>query len=76
MALERTFAQASLVPTATEERVRAAQALSGELSRSLERLEGVLDARVHLSLPDAREAPLDGSAARELAYFFAGLELI
>lgn len=52
---EPGFAEAwgerSLVATATEERARAAQATAGELARSLESLDGVLDARVHLALP-------------------------
>ncbi len=52
---EPGFAEAwgerSLVATAAEERARTAQATSGELARSLEALDGVLDARVHLALP-------------------------
>ncbi len=45
------FGKGSLVPTATEERALYLQALSGELSRTLESLEGVTSARVHLVLP-------------------------
>jgi type III secretion protein J len=58
-----TFGQASLVQTASEERARAAQAIAGELARTIESIDGVLDARVHLALVDARDAPLDGTAA-------------
>lgn len=54
---EPGFAEAwgdrSLVATAAEERARAAQATAGELARTLESLDGVLDARVHLALPAA-----------------------
>lgn len=57
-----TYGQASLVQTATEERARAAQAVAGELARSLERVDGVLDARVHLSLPDTSGLLLEGQA--------------
>ena len=39
----------SLVTTRTEERARAAQAIAGELSRSIESIDGVIAARVHLS---------------------------
>jgi type III secretion protein J len=56
-----TFGQASLVQTASEERARASQAIAGELARTIETIDGVLDARVHLALPDTRELPLDGT---------------
>ena len=44
--------QPSLIPTATQERALHVAALSGELARTLETIDGVLAARVHLSLPD------------------------
>jgi type III secretion protein J len=44
--------QPSLIPTATQERALHVSALGGELARTLETIEGVLAARVHLSLPD------------------------
>jgi type III secretion protein J len=44
--------QPSLIPTATQERALHVSALSGELARTLETIDGVLAARVHLSLPD------------------------
>jgi len=54
---EPGFAEAwgerSLVATAAEERARASQATAGELARTLESLDGVIDARVHLALPAA-----------------------
>ncbi len=53
------YGQASLVQTASEERARAAQAVAGEIARTIQRIDGVLDARVHVALPDARDAPLD-----------------
>lgn len=40
-----------LVPTPSEERQRHTLALQGDLARTLEQLDGVLSARVHLSLP-------------------------
>jgi type III secretion protein J len=39
------------VPTPVEERARWLHALSGELARSVEALDGVVEARVHLGLP-------------------------
>jgi type III secretion protein J len=48
-----TYGQASLVPTATEERARYLQALSGEIERTLETVDGVVGARVHLVLEEA-----------------------
>ncbi len=53
------FGPGSMVPTATEERARWIEAVSGELARSLEAIDGVLDARVHIALPDEREFLLD-----------------
>jgi type III secretion protein J len=56
-----TYGQASLVQTASEERARAAQSVAGEVARTIERIDGVLDARVHIAFPDARDVPLDAS---------------
>lgn len=50
------FGEAGMVPTPVEEHARLLHALSGELSRSLEALDGVVQARVHLGLP--QEDPL------------------
>lgn len=46
------LAQGSMVPSPAEERARFQHALAGELSRSLEALDGVVSARVHLALPE------------------------
>lgn len=50
------FGEAGMVPTPVEEHARYLHALAGELSRSLEALDGVVEARVHLGLP--QEDPL------------------
>jgi len=50
---EELLARGSMVPTPAEEHARFQHALAGELSRSIERLDGVLEARVHLGLPEA-----------------------
>jgi type III secretion protein J len=57
--LSETFGEGSLVPTPTEERARLIAALSGELSRSIEEIDGVLVARVHLALPETERLALD-----------------
>lgn len=45
------FNKGSLIPTATEERAMYLQALQGDLSRTLSSVAGVLDARVHINIP-------------------------
>jgi len=45
------FGGGGMVPTPVEEHARYLHALSGELSRSVESLDGVVEARVHLGLP-------------------------
>ena len=45
------FSKGSLVPTPVEERALYHHALAGELARSLETIDGVVEARVHLALP-------------------------
>jgi type III secretion protein J len=54
------FGSSGLLPTTTEERARYGAALSGELERSIEAMDGVIDARVHLALPETCTALLDG----------------
>lgn len=54
-----SYGTPSLVQTATEERARSAQSIAGELARTIESIDGVLDARVHVSLPAAEDRPLD-----------------
>src|SRR5262249_31617733 len=65
--LAEVFAEGGIVPTATEERARYTAALSGELARSIESIDGVLAARVHVALPDSRDVPLDGPPPRPRA---------
>jgi type III secretion protein J len=47
------FNRGSMIPTATEERAMFLQALSGELSRTLSSVDGVLETRVHINLPQS-----------------------
>lgn len=63
---DELLGKASLVPTPAEERARHRLALEAELSATLERIDSVIDARVHLSLPRASaldEKPPPASAA-------------
>ena len=61
------FGEGSLVPTATEERARYAVGLAGELAASIESIDGVLDARVHVAIPEARDFALDEAPPRPRA---------
>lgn len=54
------YKQASLVPTPGEERARFQEALAGEIERTLEKVDGVVGARVHLVLPEPNPLALDG----------------
>jgi type III secretion protein J len=45
------FAKGSMVPTPTEEHALYLHALGGELARSIEAIEGVVETRVHVGLP-------------------------
>jgi type III secretion protein J len=56
------FEGSGMVPTPLEEHARYLQALSGELARTVEALDGVVEARVHLGLP--QEDPLRPGSAR------------
>lgn len=62
------FSKGSLVPTPTEERALYLQALSGELARTLEAVEGVTAARVHLVLPPPPRPGVEAQPAKASAY--------
>jgi type III secretion protein J len=64
---DTVFGAGGLVPTATEERAKLSAAIAGELVRTLETIDGVLDARVHLALPERRDVPLDATPPRPRA---------
>jgi type III secretion protein J len=57
------YKQPSLIPTATEERARYVEALSGEIARTLESVEGVVRARVHLVIPEPDPLSVEGKAS-------------
>jgi type III secretion protein J len=50
--LEDVFANAGMIPTATEEKARLLLGTSGEISRTLKSVDGVVDAHVLVVLPD------------------------
>ena len=58
--LHEVYKQPSLVPTPTEERARYVDALTGEVARTLETVDGVVSARVHLVLPEIDPLAIDG----------------
>lgn len=51
--LAEMYGQASLVPSPTEERARFVEALGNDIERTLESIEGVVSARVHLVLAES-----------------------
>jgi type III secretion protein J len=55
-----TYGQPSLIPTASEERARYVDALAGEIERTLESVDGVVSARVHLVLEESDPLAGDG----------------
>lgn len=52
-----TFGTNSLIPTATEEKALYLDALCNELQKTIETVDGVVKARVHLVLPDEQILP-------------------
>jgi type III secretion protein J len=50
--LEDVFANSGMIPTAAEEKARLLSGLDGELTRTLDSLPGVVNARVQVALPD------------------------
>jgi len=58
--LGEIFKSQSLLPTPTEERARYVEALAGEVARTLETIDGVALARVHLVLPEPDPMAADG----------------
>jgi type III secretion protein J len=50
--LDDVFANSGMIPTAAEEKARLLSGLDGELTRTLDSLPGVVDARVQVVLPD------------------------
>jgi type III secretion protein J len=60
-----SYGQPSLIPTASEERARYLDALAGEIERTLEAVDGVVSARVHLVPEEADPLAVDpGSGVR------------
>jgi len=63
--LSEIFAQPSMIPTATEEKARLVLGLQGDLSASLQTIDNVVDAQVHIVLPESN--PLQSDADRTKA---------
>jgi type III secretion protein J len=54
-----TYGQPSLIPTPSEERARYLDATAGEIERTLETVDGVVTARVHLVLEESDPLAVD-----------------
>jgi type III secretion protein J len=50
--LKETFSQESMLKTSLEEKALFIQAISGEIAKTLKNIDGVINARVHISLPE------------------------
>jgi len=50
--LEEVFSSGGMIPTANEEKARLLLALSGEMTRMLKSIQGIVDARVQVVLPE------------------------
>ncbi|MBI1352752.1 MAG: hypothetical protein GC160_00290 [Acidobacteria bacterium] len=50
--LSDVFAEQGMIPTETQEKAKILVGLSGEMSRTLRSIKGVVDARVHVVLPE------------------------
>jgi type III secretion protein J len=55
------YGQPSLIPTPSEERARYLDATEGEIEKTLETIDGVVEARVHLVLEEADPLALDSA---------------
>ncbi|HXJ22824.1 MAG TPA: secretion protein [Polyangia bacterium] len=60
-----TYGQPSLIPTPSEERARYLNATAGEIEKTLETIDGVVSARVHLALEEQDPLSLDGKPREE-----------
>ncbi len=58
------YSNSTLVPTNTEEKAKYISALCGELSKTLEAIDGVLAARIHIALPDKDFSLIERSASQ------------
>ena len=47
----KIFGKSGLIPTATEEKAKLLQAISGELIKTLKAVDGIVDAHVHIVIP-------------------------
>ena len=65
--LADVFPKSSLIPTPTEERAMMMQAVMGELERTLETIDGVTLARVHVVIPPGAEVGLPRGAQSSAA---------
>jgi type III secretion protein J len=50
--LDEVFSQSGLIPTASEEKAKLLVGLTGEITRTLKSIDGIVDARVHVVIPD------------------------
>ncbi len=55
---EKMIESSGLIPTKTDERARLMYAMAGEIATTLEEINGVITARVHIVLPESKSSRL------------------
>jgi len=68
------YKETGIIPTVSEEKARLAAAISGELSRTLESIDGVVDARVHLAMAESEPITLDSPRTKPRASILIKLQ--
>lgn len=68
LGLSGVYKEKGLIPTPDEQKARSLLALKGEITNSLEKIQGVVDADVVLNIPEESEfAPMDQAKKRPTA---------
>lgn len=65
--MEELYRETGLVPTPSEDRAKWTSAVTGELEKSLEKMHGVIEARVHIAVANKEDQPLDAPVPRPRA---------
>lgn len=63
--LADVYSQTGMIPTSTEEKAKFLMALSGEISQTLKRIYGVIEARVHIVMPEEKILKTPGEKQAE-----------
>jgi len=67
--LDEVFSATGLIPTATEEKARYLMALQGEIAQTLETVDGIVTARIHIVIPDKNPLAVEEEAVATAGVF-------